>query len=77
MDYEIASELVRKLKELDAPLAEAVEIVDRIDSVEERKQFRRALGYILARIYTDLLVPIGQHHPEVLPPEERPTKLDD
>lgn len=61
---------MRNLLALDEPLNSAAMLVDKIPNKEEQKEFRRGLGEIVGRIYTDLMLPITRQYPD-LDPEKR------
>jgi len=70
MERSTAIEIVRHLKALDDPLNAAIEAVEKIQSVEQRRAFRRALADVVGAVYTELFVPIGREFPDLLPDKE-------
>ena len=67
MEKNIAKLLMDSLLVLDEPLNRATELTDQINDEEERKRFRKGIGEIGGRVYTDLMVPIIRQYPDLDP----------
>ena len=70
MDRNVAELLMSNLLALDEPLNSSATLVNQIPNKEEQKEFRRGIGEIVGRIYTDLMLPIIRQYPD-LDPEKR------
>ena len=70
MDRNVAELLMSNLLALDEPLNSSATLVNQIPNKEEQKEFRRGIGEIVGRIYTDLMLPIIKQYPD-LDPEKR------
>ena len=70
MDRNVAESLMSNLLALDEPLNSSATLVNQIPNKEEQKEFRRGIGEIVGRIYTDLMLPIIRQYPD-LDPEKR------
>jgi len=70
MERSTAIEIVRHLKALDGPMNAAIEAVEKIQNMEQRRAFRRALANIVGAVYTELFVPIGMEFPDLLPDKQ-------
>ena len=70
MDYEIAKQLIKDLRAIDAPINAAIQTADGIDDTDQRREIRRTLARVLGTIYTDLMVPIAREFPDLLPKDE-------
>ena len=70
MDKNLAEQLMNKLHSLDAPINDAVELVEQIPDEDERKRFRKGLGEMMGHIYTDLMIPILRQYPDLDPDKD-------
>lgn len=70
MERSTAVEISGHLKSLDGPLNAAMAAVEKIQDVEQRRAFRRALAGVVGAVYTELLVPIGKEFPDLLPDKQ-------
>jgi hypothetical protein len=70
MEQSTAIEIVSHLKALDVPLNAAMEAVEKIQDMEQRRAFRRALAGVVGAVYTELFVPIGKEFPDLLPDKQ-------
>ena len=70
MERDTAVEIVGHLKALDGPMNAAMAAVEKIEDVEQRRMFRRALAAVVGAVYTDLFVPIGKEFPDLLPDKQ-------
>ena len=48
----------------------AIEAIEKIQDVEQRRSLRRALAGVVGTIYTEVIVPIGKEFPDLLPDKE-------
>jgi hypothetical protein len=67
MERHIAERLMQLYLKVSEPLNEATDLIDQIDSEEERKRLRQPIGRIIARTYTDLMIPIIREYPDLDP----------
>lgn len=67
MDKKIALKLMDSLTKIETPLNNAAKIIESIEDVEEKKKFRKNIGEIMGRLYTDLQRPIIQQYKELDP----------
>lgn len=67
MRENIAKELMNTLAALGEPLNNAVELIEQIEDEEERKKFRKGIGGVIARIYTELEFYIIRQYPNLDP----------
>jgi len=67
MDHSTAEKLMSLYQELGGPLNRASELIDKIPDAEEQRRLRRPLGEMMARIWTDLELPIVQEFPDLDP----------
>jgi len=65
--HEIASQINSLMLEISNRVNESIRLVQAECSDEEFKAYRRAAGYILGYAYTDVLVPLYEHHPDLKP----------
>ena len=70
MDRNVGELLMSNLLAFDEPLNSSATLVNQIPNKEEQKEFRRGIGEIVGRIYTDLMLPIIRQYPD-LDPEKR------
>jgi hypothetical protein len=63
-------EIAGHLKALDGPLNAAMAAAEKIQDVDQRRAFRRALASVVGSVYTDLFVPIGKEFPDLLPDQQ-------
>jgi hypothetical protein len=73
MKKEIAVSLMKNLLMCDSPLNEASALIEQISDEVERKQFRRGIAEVIARIYSDLMIPIERQFPELGPDHSNET----
>jgi hypothetical protein len=67
MERRVAELLMAQLSQLDRPLNAATQITDQIVDGAERKQFRRGIGEIISKVYTELMRPIVREYPDLDP----------
>ena len=70
MQKETAKLLMECLLSFDAPLNKMTELINTLDTEEEIKEFRKAIGKIGLKIYSDLMMPIIRQHPELDPEKD-------
>jgi len=70
MERSTAIEIARQLKALDRPINKAIVAVEKIQNVDQRRAFRRALASVVGTVYTELFVPIGKEFPDLLPDKQ-------
>jgi len=62
MNRDVAESLMKELLALSDPLNTATSLTARISEREERESLRRALGEIMSKLYTELMIPIISEH---------------
>lgn len=77
MDKNLAEQLMKKLKELDAPFDDATDLVDEITDDAERLRFRKELGELAGNVYVKLMVPIFRQYPDLDPDKDIVFEEDD
>jgi hypothetical protein len=70
MERSTAIEILRRLTALDGPINKAIEAVEKIQNVDQRRTFRRTLASVVGTVYTGLVVPIGIEFPDLLPDKQ-------
>lgn len=65
MNRSIAEEVLRHMRELDAPLNAAMHAVEKIDDAADKRLFRRALASVVGLVYTDVIVEIEKRFPDM------------
>lgn len=67
MDRDVAELLMRSLVALGEPLNSIAEIVERVADEGDRATLRRGVAEVMARVYTDLQLPIIRQYPDLDP----------
>lgn len=67
MDRNLAELLMKELLAMNGPLNSATHLSGRIDSEDERRQFRGGLAEVMNHIYIDLMRPIIKQYPDLDP----------
>jgi len=67
MERQLAERLLEKLNQLYAPFGDAVELVEQISDLDEKKRFQGALAEVMGRVQTDLMIPIHNQYPDLDP----------
>lgn len=70
-DEKLAKEIVAVLDDCSARLNESIRLVQQKCGQEEFEAYRRAAGFVMGYIYTDVVAPIYKVHPHLEPPELR------
>jgi hypothetical protein len=71
MKRETAEKVLPLLMEASARVNEAIARVVEKEGAETAHAFRRAAGQVMGEIYLDLMRPIHEEHPELVPEELR------
>jgi len=66
-DHEVASEVSRRVLEVNRLLEEAVSLVDQRCPEAETSKFRRAVGHVLGALLLDVVNPLYRSHPQLAP----------
>ena len=77
MDKQLAEQLMKKLHSLSVPFNDAAELIEQIPDEDEKKRFRRGLGELMGRAYTDLMIPILRQYPDLDPDKDLDFEEDD
>jgi hypothetical protein len=67
MNRDLAKLLIKKLLSLGKPLNSIAETIERITDEAERATLRKGIAEVMARVYTDLELPIIKQHPDLDP----------
>ncbi|MCH8544190.1 MAG: hypothetical protein LAT61_11515 [Alcanivorax sp.] len=70
-DSGIANQVVKILDGCSSKINETIRFVQDNCSNEEFEEYRRAAGFVMGYIYTDVVAPLYHRHPELEPPELR------
>lgn len=70
MDKNLAAQLIKKLHNLDGPLGEVLDLTEQLPDEEERRRFRGSVGDLIARVYTQLMVPVLRQYPDLDPDQD-------
>ena len=70
-DHDIAKQLVNTLDDCSERINETIRLVQEKCSDEEFHTYRRAAGFVMGYIYTDVVAPLYKEHPDLEPPELR------
>jgi DNA-binding transcriptional LysR family regulator len=62
-----AEALMQKLLELSNSMNQVCDLINQLESKEEREQFRRGMSGMLADVYTELMRPLIRQFPELDP----------
>ena len=66
MKIDAASELMERFVSLSVTVNELCEVIETFDDIEEKKKFRRIMGYIM-EAHSDLMRPIIRQYPSLDP----------
>lgn len=64
-----AKQVIEVLDECSSKINETIRLVQENCSNEEFEKYRRAAGFVMGYIYTDVVAPLYHKHPELEPPE--------
>jgi hypothetical protein len=67
MNRAVAEQLMTEFLALGGPINRATELTEKIEDADERKAVRRAIGEIAVNVYSNLMRPIVQKHPDLDP----------
>lgn len=70
MDRELATRLMCVLPDVGRPLNEAAQLIEEISDEAEKLKFKRAIGEIMAKLFTDLMLDIIGQYPELDPDKD-------
>lgn len=65
----MAKELVGVVSEFEKQLAEVLKKSEKVESAEEYRKVKLAVGYVLAEVGERLLFPVFRRHKELIPDE--------
>lgn len=68
-DHKIAEQIVNVLDDCSHRINETIHIVKENCSDEEFQRYRKAAGFVMGYIYTDVVAPLHNMHPDLEPPE--------
>jgi len=67
MEKEIAKKLVIELERLGNMMNDVALIIEEISDEEEKRKFRRGIGGLMGKLYTDIMYHIIREHPHFDP----------
>jgi hypothetical protein len=68
-NYSVAKELIEVLDDCSSKINETIRLVQEECTDEEFQVYRKAAGFVMGYIYTDVVAPLYKEHPELEPPE--------
>lgn len=68
---DIAKEVIEVLDDCSSRINETIRLVQGKCCDEEFQAYRRAAGFVMGYIYTDVVAPLYKEHPNLEPPELR------
>jgi hypothetical protein len=74
MKRELAERIVSRLHKVTMEIDETIAIVQKECTDEEFREYRRAAGHAMGYLFTDIIRPIFQEYPELMPEEMRDEK---
>lgn len=69
--HDIAKQLIDTLDDCSEKINESIRLVQEKCSDEEFQAYRKAAGFVMGYIYTDVVAPLHKEHPDLEPPELR------
>ena len=70
-DHDIAKQLIDTLDDCSERINETIRLVQEQCSEEEFQAYRKAAGFVMGYIYTDVVASLYKEHPDLEPPELR------
>jgi hypothetical protein len=70
-NFDIAKHIVTTLDECSLKIDETIRLVQKNCSNEEFEAYRKAAGFVMGYIYTEVVGPLHRKHPDLEPPELR------
>ena len=67
MEKEIAKKLMIELDRLGNVMNDVALIIEEINDDEEKRKFRKGIGGLMGKLYTDIMHPIIHEHPDLDP----------
>ena len=71
MKRELAEQIVSKLHKATVEIDETIALVQKECTDEAFREYRRAAGYAMGYLFTDIIRPIFQEYPDLMPEEMR------
>jgi len=76
-DRDIAKQLIDTLDDCSQRINETIRLVQENCSDEEFRAYRKAAGFVMGYIYTDVVAQLYKEHPDMEPPELKTDTHDD
>jgi hypothetical protein len=76
-DHDIAKQLIDTLDDCSERINETIRLVKEKCSDEEFQSYRKAAGFVMGYIYTDVVASLYKEHPDLEPPELKSDAEDD
>jgi len=70
-DFDIAAEITGVLDDCSSRINETIRLVQEKCDDEDFKNYRKAAGFVMGYIYTDVVAQIYKDHPDLEPSELR------
>jgi len=70
MEKETAKKIMESLERLGDALNDLAADIENIKDIEEKKKYRRGVGELMGRSYTDIMSPIVREYPELDPDKD-------
>jgi hypothetical protein len=70
MEKQLATRLMGLLLELGKPLNEVAELIEQISDEDEKRIFRRGIGEMMGRMWTDLQFELVKQYPDLDPDKD-------
>ena len=67
MDFKIAEKVYEIMEKISGELDESIRYVMESCSHEDFVNYRRAAGNVMGLIYMDIMIPIHDEHPKLIP----------
>jgi hypothetical protein len=76
MNLATAQEIAKRLQDVTAQLDDSIRIVQSSSTAEEFNKYRRIMGKLMGEIFLEVLQPLYNEYPSIVPPRLRPSKSD-
>ncbi len=67
MKRDLAEKIMREMMDIGEHLNAAGSLAEKIDNIDERKNFKAAIGNIMSLIYTEIMIPTIKQHRDLDP----------
>lgn len=70
MQRDVAEQLMEKLKALNKPTNDVLLVIELISDIKEKRLFRREMGRIIARLFTQVTLRVSEQFPDLCPSKD-------